>query len=292
VLCLSVLSCSKPSSNNHQETIAPSVYQLSTVQYKSATGVNADLLSLDIYHYNTPNEKRPVVIYIHGGGWQGGDKNNKLDNKLNLFNSLNYVFISINYRLSPNPADLSDANRIMFPTHSEDVADAIKWILTNIHIYGGDSNKLVILGHSAGAHLAALTGVSKDFLPVRGIQLIKIKGVACVDGKYDIVTQGLEASTMHLNAFGNSPLIWTQASPTFSIMQGAQLPKYFLALRGTQQRMDRANSFISELKRDGVNVTSILCQEYDHEGINNAIGLAGETCITIPLKNFITSCFQ
>ena len=122
-----------------------------TVEYKQLSGVEENLLSLDIYYTSETNVKKPVVIYVHGGAWSIGDKASQLDNKIALFESLNYVLVSINYRLSPFPYELTNPDRVMFPVHNNDVADAIKWVYDNIDTYGGNSNKIALLGHSAGA---------------------------------------------------------------------------------------------------------------------------------------------
>lgn len=165
-LILSLTDCSKEDGN----PVEPTKYTKTTINYKTISGVDPNLLSLDIYHFGQTTTFKPIVIYVHGGAWAIGDKANSLDNKTNLFSSLDYLFVSLNYRLSPSTPS-TDPNRIKFPTHNEDVADAVKWIYDNITNYGGDKNKIVLLGHSAGAHLVSLTGTSNLFLPVRGIPL-------------------------------------------------------------------------------------------------------------------------
>jgi acetyl esterase/lipase len=164
-------------------------YIINTIQYKTINGVDQNLLSLDIYHFRQTTPSTPVVIWVHGGGWVTGDKSNQLNNKLNLFSSLGYLFVSINYRLSPSDTSFS-TSRIMYPTHNEDVADAVKWVYDNVKNFGGNKEKIVIMGHSAGAHLVSLTGTSSTFLPARGIALNAIKGIVSIDTEgYDVSSQ-------------------------------------------------------------------------------------------------------
>jgi pimeloyl-ACP methyl ester carboxylesterase len=286
-LLTACLSCKKKPEEN---TTNPPSYTKQTIQYKNIIGVDANLLSLDIYYFGNTQNLKPVVVYVHGGGWVNGDKANQLENKLSLFNQLSYVFVSINYRLSPNNSNLDPA-RIKYPDHNNDVADAVKWIIDNISSYGGDKNKIVLLGHSAGAHLVALTGTSNQFLPSRGVPLNFIRGVASIDTEgYDVAANGTEPA--YINAFGTNPAVWSEASPVVQVTVGNAYPRFFIAKRGTPARIAIADSFITKLQTTGTSVSQVNGSQYTHEGINDAIGAPGETAITTPLKEFLTVCFQ
>jgi acetyl esterase/lipase len=267
-------------------------YTKTTIVYNTINGVDSNLLSLDVYHFGQPSSSKPVVIYVHGGGFAIGDKANNMSNKQNLFSSLGYILISVNYRLSPSTIS-TDPNRIVFPTHSSDVADAIKWIYDNISNYGGNKNKIVLLGHSAGAQLVSLAGTSSQFLPARNIALNIIKGVASIDTEgYNFVARCNENNDVYLNAFGNTNINWTTASPINNLTIGTQYPKFFIAKRGTPNRISYSDDFISALQTVGVIVSQVTANQYDHEGINDALGAAGETAITEPLKIFFAQFFQ
>jgi arylformamidase len=271
--------------------IIPTTYTKVTVAYKTLNGVNPNLLSLDVYHFGQITPNSPVVIYVHGGAWAIGDKSNALDNKKNLFTSLGYLLISVNYRLSPDPVS-TDPNRVMFPTHNNDVADAVKWIYDNVATYGGNKNKMAIMGHSAGAHLVSLTGTSNQFLPARGISLNTIKGVASIDSEgYDVAFQCNDNNAYYLNAFGNTDTNWVQASPLSQLFSGTSYPKFFIAKRGAVARIAISDAFITKLQSVGATVSQVTGSQYDHEGINDAIGAPGETAITDPLKIFLAQCF-
>lgn len=269
----------------------PATYTKITVAYKALSGIDPNLLSLDIYHFGQVTPNSPVVIYVHGGAWAIGDKANALDNKKNLFTSLGYLLISVNYRLSPNPVS-TDPNRVMFPTHNNDVADAVKWVYDNIATYGGNKNKMAIMGHSAGAHLVSLTGTSNQFLPARGISLNTIKGVASIDSEgYDVAFQCNDNNSYYLNAFGDTNTNWVQASPLNQLFSGTAYPRFFIAKRGAAQRIVISDNFITKLQSVGATVSQVTGSQYDHEGINDAIGSPGETAITDPLKTFLAQCF-
>ena len=288
-LLVSQTSCKK--SNTDTTPAIPKTYTKATVIYKTISGIDPDLLSIDIYHFGQTTATSPVVIYVHGGAWAIGDKASSLDNKINLFSSLGYMLVSINYRLSPSTAS-TDPNRIMYPTHNNDVADAVKWIYDNINIYGGNKLKIALLGHSAGAHLVSLTGTSNSFLPARSISLNTIKGVASIDTEgYDVAFQCNDNNAYYLNAFGNANTNWNAASPINNLFSGTAYPKFFIAKRGTASRIAVSDAFITKLQSVGITVSQVTGSQYDHEGINNAIGAPGETAITEPLKAFLVQCF-
>lgn len=291
ILSFFLISCSKPQDSVIEPAQTNLTYIKNTIAYNAISGIDPNLLSLDIYHFGQTTPNAPVVIYVHGGAWAIGDKANSLDNKKNLFSSLGYILVSVNYRLSPSATN-TDPNRIMYPIHNNDVADAVKWIYNNINTYGGNKQKIALLGHSAGAHLVSLTGTSNLFLPTRGIPLNVIKGVASIDTEgYDVVFQCNNNNSYYLNAFGNTNTNWVEASPFSQLFSGTLYPKFFIAKRGTASRIAISDSFITKLQSVGVSVSQVTGSQYDHEGINDAIGATGETAITSPLKVFLEQCF-
>ena len=283
-------SCNK----ENDETTETQYDNLSaTVEYKQISGTDPDLLSLDIYYNSNTETQKPVVIWVHGGAWSIGDKTSQIENKVSLYQSLNYVFVSVNYRLSPYPYELDNPDRIMYPTHNNDVADAIKWVYDSIDQYGGNPNKIALLGHSAGGHLVALTGTNNSFLESRGMSLSNIKGVAAIDTEgYDVLAKVQDNTNLYINAFGTDSTSNVEASPVYNIEDGTTYPKFFVAKRGNAQRIAIANDFIETLESHGASVSEVDGSVYDHSGINAAIGEANETLITTPLTAFFAECFE
>lgn len=283
-----LLSCKKD-----KDIVNQSSFTSTTVEYNQIPGVDANLLSLDIYYKEYVETKKPIVIFVHGGGWAIGDKADQIQNKVNLFESLNYVFVSINYRLSPFPYELNNPNRIKYPTHNKDAADAIKWVVDNIDEYGGDPNKIALMGHSAGAQLVALTGTDKNFLEAVGLSLSSIKGVAIIDTKgYDVLSLVQENKKIYVNAFGTNTTENKVASPLYQVEDGVTYPPFFIAKRGNAARIAIANDFIDSLESKGVSVSQVEANNYSHIGINKAIGKPNETKVTDPLKDFFEGCFE
>ncbi len=264
-----------------------------TIAYKFVDGVEQDLLSLDVYHDSEVEVEKPVVVWVHGGGWAIGDKANQLTDKVTLIRSLNYLLVSVNYRLSPFPYEPDNPDRVRFPMHNEDVADAIKWVHDHIANYGGDTEKIALLGHSAGAHLVAITGTNGDFLETVGLNLSAIRGVAAIDTEgYDVASEVQSGNELYINAFGTDEEENSLASPIAHVVSTMAYPKFFIAKRGSTERLAVANAFIETLENNGVEVSQINGSVYNHAGINEAIGAPGETIITEPLIAFFAECFE
>jgi carboxylesterase type B len=96
----------------------------------------------------------PVVFWIHGGGWQAGNKS-MVGVKPKAFMEAGFVFVSINYRLLPT---------VDMTALTSDVATALGWVLKNIATYGGDPARLLVMGHSAGGQLAALMCTDEKYV--------------------------------------------------------------------------------------------------------------------------------
>ena len=134
---------------------------------------------LDIY---APAEgsHHPVIVWIHGGGWMRGDKadlqlgaTDPVNRKPHAFVAKGYVFVSINYRMEPVVA---------LPEIAGDIAKAIRWVHRHAAEYGGDPASIFVMGHSAGAQMAALVCTDRGFLDAEGLTLADIKGCVPVDG--------------------------------------------------------------------------------------------------------------
>lgn len=134
---------------------------------------------LDVYTA-AGTKSGPVVVWIHGGGWHQGDKSQLAVGtpeqhllKPQSIVDRGGVFIAINYRFLPT-VDLK--------TMTGDVAKAIGWVNRHASEYGGDPDKILVMGHSAGAQLAALVCTDARYLQAEGLTLRDIKGCMPVDG--------------------------------------------------------------------------------------------------------------
>lgn len=108
---------------------------------------------LDVWHHREQPDGRPVLYWIHGGGWIVGHKAQQALPMIHHFARHGWVVVSANYRLSP---------RASFPDHLVDVKRALAWVREHIDEYGGDPGFVAVSGGSAGGHLAALVGLTAD----------------------------------------------------------------------------------------------------------------------------------
>lgn len=133
------------------------------------------LQKLDI-HQLKGSRLRPVVLYIHGGGWYHGDKNFSRFAGPSWI-SMGYTIVSINYRLLPQSA---------YPAQIEDCATALKWAMDNIDRYGGDPNNIAVIGDSAGGHLTALLVTGQKWHKMYDIDISRVKYWISISGIHDL----------------------------------------------------------------------------------------------------------
>lgn len=141
-----------------------------------------ELNKLDIHH-GKGAIANPVVVFIHGGGWARRDKDQSRFVAPALLKE-GYTVVSINYRLTGILDE--GAEKIPHPAQIEDCAAAIKWVTEHIQQYGGDPDQIVLLGHSAGAHLTALLVTSTKWQQEAQIDFTKVKGWIGLSGIYDL----------------------------------------------------------------------------------------------------------
>jgi len=164
-----------------------------------------------VEYWPGPNAHSPLVAFVHGGGWTRGDMT-MVDGsaKLTHWHSLGYAVASIDYRLVPQ-ATVED--------EAADVAEATAFLHGNAARLGFDASRMVLVGHSAGAHLAALIGTDPKWFNGAGLNMDAVRGVVLLDGAaYDVSRQlSIGAPLMqrtYVQAFGSNPERQKRLSPT------------------------------------------------------------------------------
>lgn len=150
----------------------------------------------------------PLVLYVHGGGWQRGSKDNATGQwKPAHYPGEGYAFASVNYRLVPQATVEQQA---------ADIAAALKALLDRSAQLGIDPRRVVLMGHSAGAHLVALVGTDERYLKAAGLSFANLAGVIPNDGAaYDVPQQMTEGpKVIYAQAFGTDPARQRALSPT------------------------------------------------------------------------------
>lgn len=130
--------------------------------------------TLDVYVPAGAPTTTPVVVFFYGGGWQFGKKS-MLRRVAEVLAGEGFVVVAPDYRVYPE---------VTFPGFVEDAASAIAWTHGNIARYGGDPDRIVLSGHSAGAHIAALVALDRHYLDDVGVPHAAIRGVVTLSGPY------------------------------------------------------------------------------------------------------------
>ena len=160
---------------------------------------------------------RSVVILLHGGGWVAGDKSNEnfAEPKTSWLMERGFIVASVNYRLAP---------AAKHPAQVEDVCQAIAWVQAHAARCGGDPGRVWLLGHSAGAQLAALAAVDSERQKAAGVNTGALRGVVLLDGAgYDIPVQYAALNkrgvmdNIYRKAFTADPVVQRNASPVHRV---------------------------------------------------------------------------
>ncbi len=231
---------------------------------------------LDIY---APAQAKnlPVVFWIHGGGWQTGDKSD-VQLKPKVFNDRGFVFVSTNYRLLP---------KVDMDVLIRDVAKSLGWVHKNIAAHGGDPSRIFVMGHSAGAQLAALLCIDDRYLRAEGVPMSVLKGCVPVDGDtYDLpaiimtaeLRQTLHGLPLprfgHRVKFGNDPDKHIDFSAVTHVAPGKGIPPFLiLHVAGHPDTTAQARRLGDRLQAAAVPVKVYGARETTHNQLNADLGL-------------------
>jgi acetyl esterase/lipase len=234
------------------------------------------LQTLDVYAPAGAKDL-PVVFWIHGGGWQAGDKSD-VQVKPRAFGEKGLVFVSTNYRLLPG---------VDMETIVRDVVKSLRWVHDHIAEYGGDPKRILIMGHSAGAQLAALVCTDDRYLKAEGLSLAIIKGCVPVDGDtYDIPAIIETAETRcrlhglplpkfgHREKFGNDPAKHRDFSAVTHITKDKGIsPFLIIYVAGHPYTDAQAQRLAAVLKDAGVPVKLFGGRDVTHGQISANLGV-------------------
>jgi acetyl esterase/lipase len=234
---------------------------------------------LDVYA--PPGAKNlPVVFWIHGGGWVGGDKS-IVSIKPQAFGDKGYVLVSTSYRY------VSD---VKMAAIMSDIAKGIRWTHDHAAQYGGDSNRMFVMGHSAGAQLAALVCTDERYLKAEGLESLEfIKGCVPVDGDtYDVpmeIATTLARSKAtgepllkfgHPEKFGD-PAHQHDLSSVYHVARGKHIPPFLLLyVAAYPETTAQAKRLRDVLLANGIQATTFAAKDTDHEKLNANLGLPGD----------------
>ncbi|MCA1998077.1 MAG: alpha/beta hydrolase [Armatimonadetes bacterium] len=222
-------------------------------------------------------DRAPVVVFFHGGGWRTGDKRQAIQGKERVLPAAGFVLVSANYRLAPEHR---------YPAFVEDAAAAVGWVHRNIGRYGGDPKRLFVMGHSAGAHLAACLGADPRWLGKHGLKPADLLGAIPLDGGGMRVSEAAQARSpilagIYRQAFGDDPSVWDDASPLIQVRR-AERPSDFLLVvagrglmglpRADRRSREQAEEFAAAIRAKGARAEVSFWPDLDHGGANAMVG--------------------
>jgi acetyl esterase/lipase len=211
---------------------------------------NDPLQKLDVWRAKSVFTAAPLVVFVHGGGWSRGSKDNATGRwKAVHYPQQGYAFASINYRLVPSATVEQEA---------QDVANALKAIFDRAQALGIDKRRIVLMGHSAGAHLVALVGTDERYLRAAGLSFADLAGVIPIDGAgYDVPAQMADAGgflkPMYQQAFGTNLHTQQMLSPTLHA-EAPNAPRFLLLHVERPDGIRQAQELATALKRAGTEV--------------------------------------
>ena len=145
---------------------------------------------------------RPVIFSLHGGALSMGDRGEESFVGRRLA-AAGYLTVVTSYRLSP---------QVSHPAHIQDAAAAFAWVKRNIRQHGGDPDRIIVIGHSAGAYLAMLLATDARYLAAHKLSPSDIKGLVPVSGFFWVDKEGV-APDRPTYVWGTDPKVWVESSP-------------------------------------------------------------------------------
>ena len=220
---------------------------------------------LDVY---APKDAKgaPIILMVHGGGWTMGDKANTgvYLNKGGHYLAKGYVFISMNYRLVPDVTPIEQA---------QDVARALRFVQTKAKSWGGDAQRVVLMGHSAGAHLISLVHVDPAFAKDAGASP-PLAAVSLDSGAYDVAAIMKFPHSMFFDqVFGKDKNFWRKASPIHRIV-GKPGPMLLVCSSRRKESCAQSRTFQAALVKKKA-TAEVAAEDLFHRQINVDLGQKG-----------------
>ena len=232
---------------------------------------------LDVYAPDNA-QQAPIIVMVHGGAWTTGDKDSRavIANKAAHYGALGYLLVSVDYRLLPDADPL---------TQAQDVARALAYVQQHATAWGGDAKRVVLMGHSAGAHLVSLLSAAPALATAQGVQPW-LATISLDSAALDVVAI-MEAPHARLydRAFGDDPAYWAQVSPQQQL-QKAPVPMLLVCSSRRDDSCPEAQQFQARVLELGGRA-DLLSEDLSHRQIN--LTLCEDSAYTDSVDTFLRS---
>ena len=222
---------------------------------------------LDVYR-PAGAARAALVVMVHGGGWRHGDKAapRVVGNKVRHWVGHGLVVVSVNYRLLPEAGPLAQA---------DDVARALAFVQQHGARWGADAGRIVLIGHSSGAHLVSLLTADATLAASHGVQ--RWSGTIALDSAAFDVERIMSRPHLPLYdwAFGADPGRWRAASPTWRLQGPLVAPMLIVSSSHRPDALEQARDFAERARVFGGRVET-LAVDLAHAEANERLGLSGD----------------
>lgn len=213
--------------------------------------------------------KPPLIAFIHGGAWMTGDRTRSIHHKARHFTGKGYAFASIGYRVLPDAPVEEQAH---------DIAKGLTQLRRDASALGFDPDRIVLMGHSAGAHLAALVSTDPSYL---GDTITAIDGAILLDGAgYDVTARMAarrdRASRAYSRVFGDDPDRQAALSPVNHAGSPDAGNWLILHVADRRQSTVQSNMLRDALLKAGTNAKTVAIPDSNHSQLNRNLGLTGD----------------
>lgn len=248
-------------------SIAPTRADL--VYRDAPAGAPDSAVSLDFYAAEGSGPA-PLVVFVHGGAWQTGDKRGGERGHPGIFTQAGYAYASVNYRMLEygRPEIAAD-----------DIAAAIAYLRTHADSLNVDPDKIILMGHSAGAHLAALTALDTRYLTDHAVAPSSVRALVLLDGAgYDIARQVAEGGNgdLYRQVFGDDDAYWRRMSP-LTYAGRPQAPATLAHYVSTRSASGaQAQALVDAIRGAGGRAEIHAAENETHASINRGFGEPGD----------------
>lgn len=209
---------------------------------------------LDVYE--AMGEVRGVLVFVHGGTWDSGDKSD-YPFLADTLAECGYTTVVANYRLVPE---------VTFPSYAEDLALALDWVFGHQDLLG--SERIFLMGHSAGAHIAALISFDERYLAAHALEPQDLSGFIGLAGPYDFLPP--DPNAVRTRAALGPEENW-QATQPINFVDGDEMPALLMTgLDDTMVNPANSERMAQRILEQGGEATLKTYEGVDHVAIVGA----------------------
>lgn len=266
----------------------------------AVTEAAPELNALDVWPLRDEGAS-PIVIWVHGGGWVEGDKagHEGFPGFRQFFADEGFALVPVNYRLVGDPRSPDTT----YAEQTQDLAHAVAWVHEHATELCGDPDRIVLVGHSAGAHLVSLVATDPRYLRAAGLEPSILAGVVALDvNAYDItysIEHGAEhdypAAAINLpEVFGYDPAAHLDASSITHVGAADAPPQLVVSAPvqtgGIVQSLSRAVSerYVDALVAAGEDARFFHAEDATHSSLVIRLGAPGDPT-TLEVRDFLSA---